>query len=419
MTVYDILAGHNNLARSRPLKARRLRQEFPSLEPAGLDGGATYFDAQMDDSRLCLEVLKTAAGREALVANYVEAVAFEKCEGLIRSVRVVDRIGGGEWSIRARQVLNAGGPWVDEICGLAGDPTGPRLRPTKGVHVVVPDLGLRAAFLLLHPADGRVYFVIPWMNKTLIGTTDTLCDGSPDSLTVADDEIRYLLDGYNHYFRPHLTGQSVLGSFAGLRPLIREVSGDPAAMSREFRVFTSSCGLVSIAGGKFTTYRRMAEVVADTLSARLGRRRRGRTKQQRLDGTPPLPMEEFERQEVSRLHSAFALEETAARHLVGRYGRRACDVAAYLTRAPQLARPVLDGEPDLLVEFVYQRDHEMAARPEDYLLRRTRLGLFHRTLQDGDGIVKSLSDALQAQGQCGTSDLQCRRVQERLMDIDA
>jgi glycerol-3-phosphate dehydrogenase len=377
LTLYDLLAGRGNLHRSRPLDVRRLRRDFPGLRPGGLLGGAAYFDAQMDDARLCLEVVRTAALSGACVANYVEAVAFEKNDGKIGSVRAVDHFGGGELQIGARVVLNATGPWVDTVCRLAGDPVGPHLQPTKGVHLVAPDLGLSAAFLLLHPADGRVWFVLPWMGKTLLGTTDTLCPNSPDTLTVTPADVAYLLDGYNHYFAPPLTEAELLGHFVGLRPLVRARPGEPSALSREYRLFTSPSGLLSVAGGKYTTYRRMAEVVTDEIARRLGRRRVCRTADLPLDGAPRRPWPEFVRAETAVLCRQHGLCEASARHLLGRYGRRAAAVADYLRMNPALAEPVLPGEPDLRVEFVYQREHEMALYRADHLLRRTRLGLFH------------------------------------------
>jgi glycerol-3-phosphate dehydrogenase len=375
LTLYDLLAGRGNLQRSRPVPLPQLHREVPGLRRDGLTGGAAYFDAQMDDARLCIEVLRTAAAVRAVVANYAEATAFEP-----GGVRAVDRIGGGELLIRARQVVNATGPWVDAVCRLAGDTGGPYLQPTKGVHILTADRGLPAAFLLLHPADGRVFFVIPWLGKTLIGTTDTFDDQGPDALKITRQDIEYLLEGHNRYFGPPLEAGDVLGSYAGLRPLIRSRPGDPSALSREFRFIESPGGLLSVAGGKYTTYRRMAEVVSDRVAERLGRPRRGRTRHHPLDGTPRLPWPEFRRREPVELARRYGLADDAARHLVGRYGRRATDVAAYLADDPNLARPVVAGEPDLRVEFLYQRDHEMALRPADFLLRRTRLGLFHLEL---------------------------------------
>jgi glycerol-3-phosphate dehydrogenase len=383
LTLYDLLAGSSNPHRSRPIPGKKLRHEFPTLVNADAAGGVEYADAQMDDARLCLEVLKTAAGRGALVANYVEAIAFEKHGEAISGVRALDRVGGGDFSIRARQVLNATGPWVDGICRLAGDMTEPRLRPTKGVHIIAPGRGLTAAFLLLHPRDGRVLFVIPWMGKTLIGTTDTFGDEPPEHLSVLPEEIDYLLQAHNHYFALALQPGDLLGSFAGLRPLLRARKNDPSALTREFRTFRSPGGLLSVAGGKYTTYRAMAEYITNRIVRRLNRRRRCRTVHLPLDGTPEEPWERFLSRETSRLALLHGLPEASARHLVERYGRRGGDVAEYLKSEPALARPVVENEPDLQVEFAYQRAEEMALYPADFLLRRTRLGLFRSELLEG------------------------------------
>jgi glycerol-3-phosphate dehydrogenase len=378
LLLYDLLAGRSNIARSRPIDVARIQRDFPGLRTAGLLGGATYFDAQMDDARVCIEVLKTAAAHGACLANYVEAAAFEP-----GGVRALDHVGGGEFVIRARQVINATGPWVDAICRLAGDTSGPHLKPTKGVHLVAPERGLTAACLLLHPADGRVFFVIPWLGKTLIGTTDTLCTDSPDGLNVTPADVQYLLEAHNHYLSPALTESDILGSFVGLRPLIQSRAGEPAAMTREFRVFASRSGLLSVAGGKYTTYRHMAEIITDEIACRLGRRRRGRTRHQRLDGAPDILWERFAPAGIASLRNLHALDEKSAQHLVQRYGRRARDVAAYLDRDPSLAYPVTPEEPDLRAELVYQREHEMVIYPADSLLRRTRLGLFRPGLLSG------------------------------------
>jgi glycerol-3-phosphate dehydrogenase len=380
LLLYDFLAGSSNLQRSQPLSMRHVEREFPQLHAAGLEGAAAYFDAQMDDARLCLEVIKTASEHGAVVANYAEAVAFEKRDGEITGVRAVDHIGGVEFCIRAHQVLNATGPWVDSVCRLAGDVAEPHLRPTKGVHLVAPGRGLGVAFLLLHPADGRVFFVIPWIGKTLIGTTDTLCDDTPDNLLVTDEEVQYLLTGHNQYLNPPLETRDILNTFVGLRPLIRARPGEPSSLSREFKIFSSPSGLLSVAGGKFTTYRRMAEIITDTVAERLGRRRRGQTRHLLLDGAPRKAWADFARTEPIALQSRYRLTGTAARHLVDRYGCRAAEVAAYLAGDLTVAAPAMSGEPDLAVEFLYQRDHEMALFPADHLLRRTRLGLFHPSL---------------------------------------
>ena len=289
--------------------------------------------------------------------------------------------------VRAKVFLNATGPWADEVRRRAGDTGAPLLAPTKGVHVVAPGRGRTAAFLLLHPTDGRVFFVLPWLGKTLVGTTDTEWAGAPDSLHATEDDISYLLAGHNHYFGPPLTVHDLLGSFAGLRPLLRTDGTDPSARSREYRIVSGPNGLLTVAGGKYTTYRAMAETVTDAVVRRLGLRRRCRTRDFRLDGAPAGDWPIFAADAVARLGARYRLDSAAARHLVDRYGRRAFDVAAYLDGDPALARPILDGEPDLRAELAYQYDHEMARTPADFLLRRTRLGLFHPELLNDFRIV--------------------------------
>jgi glycerol-3-phosphate dehydrogenase len=392
LVLYDLLAGAGNLHRSHPLDPAQLQREFPGLRAADLAGGAEYWDAQMEDARVCIEVLRTAAGQGACLANYIEAIAFEEMgEAPTSAARVIDHVAGTEFTIRATAVLNATGPWVDVVCRLAGDTSGPHLQPTKGVHLVAPDRGLSSAFLLLHPIDGRVFFVIPWLGKTLIGTTDTPALTPPDDLHVTDEEIDYLLDAHNHYFPP-LERREVLGSFAGLRPLIQSRANEPSSQSREFKLFRSPSGMLTVAGGKYTTYRRMAEIVVDQVMRQLGRHRRCRTRDYPLDGAPRQPWEEFLEKAAKSIRERFTLAEHSVLHLLHRYGQRAADVASYVSQTPGGSAPVVTGEPDLCGEFAYQREHEMAIYPADFLLRRTRLGLFHtELLARGDAVISTPS----------------------------
>jgi glycerol-3-phosphate dehydrogenase len=385
---YDLLAGRGNIARSRPLSKRAILDDNPGLRVNVL-GGAAYFDAQMDDARLCVTVIKTGAAQGATVANYVEMREFEREGERISGVRAHDRVSGADLRIRARQILNATGVWIDETCRQMGDRSGPYLQPTKGVHIVVGGRGLRSALLLLHPKDGRVFFVIPWGRtvlhdgrapgpvNTLIGTTDTETPLGPDSLTVAPNEIQYLLEGFNHYFDPPIGERDVISSFAGLRPLIRQRKGSPSARTREYRVFESRGGVLNVAGGKYTTYRQMAEVITRQIAQRLGRLYRPLTRDLALDGAPTEVWNTFEERMVGRLSHQAALGEVSARHLARRYGSRCVDVAKLIVERPELGVPIIPGEPDLRVEFLYHVRDEMAIFPEDSLRRRTRLLLFH------------------------------------------
>jgi glycerol-3-phosphate dehydrogenase len=292
-------------------------------------------------------------------------------------------------------VLNATGPWADRVRALAGEAEqdlAPLLAPTKGVHLIAADQGLQAALVLLHPRDGRVFFVLPWLGKTLIGTTDTDCAKPGDELTGTEADRDYLLEGYNHHFAAGLAPADLLGQFAALRPLLRSVPGEPSARSREFRVVTGSTGLITVAGGKYTTYRQMAEVITNEVVRRLGGARRCRTRDFGLLGTPSGSFDDFATGLVSSLCRHYPLTDSAASGLLHRYGRRAEAVARYTLQEPRFGQAVIEGEPDLLAELAYQRDHEMAVRPEDFLLRRTRLGLFHpELLRQPPALVKDLS----------------------------
>jgi glycerol-3-phosphate dehydrogenase len=378
LTLYDLLAGRANLHRSRPLSYRQLRQGCPELRVADLRGGALFYDAQMDDARLCLAVLQTAARHGAVLANYVEVIGFEP-----GGVRVRDVLADRELRIRARQVLNVTGPWVDTICRLAGDTTGPHLQPTKGVHVLAPARHGAAAFLLLHPRDGRVFFVLPWYGKMLLGTTDTFPEAGPDELHVRPEEVAYLLEGYNHYFTPGLDAANLLGAFAGLRPLIRRKPGAPSRLSREYALFTAPSGLVSVAGGKYTTFRHMAEEITDVLAQRLGKPGLCRTRHLLLAGAPAEPWPDFVARAVPELQ--VKLPSEAARHLVERYGVDAFAVLPYVSGTQRIHAD----EPDLCGELAYQREHEMAMCPADHLLRRSRIGLFHPEIISHERMSKS------------------------------
>jgi glycerol-3-phosphate dehydrogenase len=384
LRLYDILAGSGNLRISRGVPAGRLLGKCPGLRSGDLRGGAFFADAQMDDARLVIAVLRSAWLRGARVVNYVEVIDFERMGGVIRGVQATDRLTGRELRIEARQIVNATGPWADVVRRLAGE-SEPLLAPSSGVHLVAPGRGCSTGFLLLHPRDGRVFFVLPWLGKTLIGTTDTDWSGCPDGVSVTDAEIEYLLEGYNHHFDPPLARAELLGEFVGVRPLIRTWPGTPSARSREFEVVAEPNGLLTVAGGKYTTYRYMAERIVDTVMRRLGLSGRCRTRTLPLEGTPAGSWAEFATGAEEELKRWYGLEEGSARHLVGRYGTQARTVAGYVLRDSSLAERVVEGEPDLRAELAYQRDYEMACTPEDALLRRTRLGLFCPALRTAGG----------------------------------
>ncbi|MBI3821377.1 MAG: glycerol-3-phosphate dehydrogenase [Planctomycetes bacterium] len=378
LTLYDLLAGRENIARSRRLSIRRVQSVAPPIRSHDLRGGALFYDALMDDARLCLAVLRTASRHGAIVANYVEAVGFEKHQGTIIGVWAEDRLTGQRILIRCRAVLNAAGPGVDAVCRLAGEVGEPRLQPTKGVHLIAPARGHRAACLLLHPRDGRVFFVIPWYGKTLIGTTDTFAEPGPAVLQVLPDEVAYLLEGYNAYFEETLRSDEVMGTFAGLRPLIRARPGEPSSLSREFCIHEAAGGLVTALGGKYTTFRAIAEAIVDRLAAILGESGHCRTVGLRLVGAPKAPWAEFLAEKTAAIAKGFPVDTDSAAHLVRRYGEEVDAVLAKMCDVPDGFARVHPEEPDLIGEQRWQRDEEMAIQPADFFLRRSRIGMWRR-----------------------------------------
>jgi glycerol-3-phosphate dehydrogenase len=384
LTLYDLLAGRANIARSRRLSRHHLQASNPGLRGENLLGGAVYHDALMDDARLCLAVLQTASRHGAVLANYVAAVGFEKKDGVIAGVRARAQVGGRELLVRSRAVLNAAGPRADAVGQLAGDSSGPRLQPTKGVHLIAPERGHRQAFTLLHPRDGRVVFVIPWLGKTLIGTTDTFPDAGPDALQVLPEEIAYLLEGYNHHFEPPLADDDVMGSFAGLRPLLRAQPGAPSSLSREFRLVSAPSGLVTALGGKYTTFRHMAETIVDHIGKRLGKTARCRTRTLPLEGTPKEPWDGFFAKSLAWIEAQYPQATASAAHLLYRYGDRVGEVLTTIGKVPRGLERLHADEPDLIGEERWQRDEEMALFGTDLLLRRSRIGMWRPELLDRD-----------------------------------
>jgi glycerol-3-phosphate dehydrogenase len=400
---YDLLAGWWSVRRHRMLGRRRVEALEPALRREGLRGGGIYFDYRTDDARLVLETALAASHEGAVVLTYAEVVAFEKADGRITGARVRDRIGGGEVAVHARVVVNATGPWVDRVAALDA-PAPPRLRLTKGVHVVVPQarVGNRMALVLHAVQDGRVMFVIPWGDVVLVGTTDTDHPGGPDvPPAVEAADVRYLLDTVNHYFPAAALGpDDVVSAFAGLRPLIAPPPGaalDPSSVSREEDVFVSASGLVSLAGGKLTTYRLVAASVVDRIVADL--RRRGETRRFGACRTGEVPLpgggddpDALAAAAVSR--DGHGLAPNVIGHLAGRYGSRLGEILGLVARDRRLGEPLAPGLPERRAEVVAAVESEWALTIEDVLRRRTRVAL--TTAAGGAEVVDEVADLMAA-----------------------
>ncbi len=370
LTLYDLLALGRNTRAHRMLSAAEARRRQPLLAPGGLTGAAVYWDCRMDDARLCLENVIAAREAGAVTVNYARVTGLLRRGGRLTGAVVEDREGHGEFEVAAQVVINAAGPWLDRV-GALDEPWTPRLRPTRGSHLLVPRLaGGDEALYLSAGDDERMFFVIPWGALSLIGTTDLDDRDPPETATVTAGEIDYLLGEAARYLpETRLTRSDVVSTFAGIRPLLAGRPGSASRVSREHGVFESASGLISIGGGKYTTYRAMAAAVADRVMARLGRPRgTPRTAIEPLPGGAP----GWEAQRDDRAAGRrCGLDPAVLARLVDRYGARTGQLLARLEQEPALAAPVAPGSRLLAVEVAHAAAYEMARTPEDVLRRRT------------------------------------------------
>lgn len=272
LKVYDWLARVRGDDQRRMLSGSATLRAEPLLDPKGITGGALYSEYRTDDARLTTEIIKTAVHHGGIAINYAEVTELIYDDGKICGIAVVDRIGDGRLSLRGKVVVNATGPWVDTVRALDGSRTGKRLHLTKGVHIVVPHsrLPVKQAIYFEAP-DKRMIFAIPRADKTYIGTTDTDYSGDLDDVQAERSEVEYLVAAAASVFPSAGLNQSdVESTWAGLRPLIHEEGKSAGELSRKDEIFESPSGLLSIAGGKLTGYRKMAERVVDSVAERGG-----------------------------------------------------------------------------------------------------------------------------------------------------
>lgn len=372
MWMYDLTGGARIGKFHKRLKADAAFEHLPTMPRERLSSAYLYYDATVDDSRLCLTVARTAARAGAAVANGCRVTAVTK-DAAGKANGVVLEADGREIRVSARCVVNATGVWADELRTLDEGHDPDSIRPAKGIHVTVPWAKVRndIAVVIPVPKDKRSLFVVPWGAKpdgtfehTYIGTTDTDYKGPLDDPQCTRDDIQYVLDALNASITTGVTVGDVTGVWSGLRPLVKSASsGRTADLSRRHKVAASASGVISVAGGKLTTYREMAEDTVDEVVELLGVKARCRTRRLKLLGA-----EGFEHPEL----------ESAEAHLANRFGSLADEVRALAAADPALAEPLVDGLPYLAAEAVYAVRAEMARTLDDVLSRRTRARLLAR-----------------------------------------
>jgi glycerol-3-phosphate dehydrogenase len=384
LRVYDFLAGVKREERRKMLSKEETLAKEPLLRRNGLKGGGYYVEYRTDDARLTIEVMKKAAEAGAQAANYVKAEELLYEEGKLIGVIARDLIGGGTYRIKARQIVNATGPWVDTLRELDRSKEGKTLRLTKGVHLVFDGgrFPLRQAIYFDTP-DGRMVFAIPRDGKTYVGTTDTDYKGDAVHPRMSEEDREYILAAANGMFPDlKLTAEDVESSWAGLRPLIYEAGKSPSEVSRRDEIFVSPSGLITIAGGKLTGYRKMAETVTDLLATKLQEAGSGpfkpcSTKTLPISGGDVGGSRQFPSY-VGRMTEAgvkLGLSKEASEKLVRRYGSNVT-VIHDLIRNGKGSNHSSELPSDLRAELVYAMEEEMAVKPVDFFMRRTGAVLF-------------------------------------------
>jgi glycerol-3-phosphate dehydrogenase len=386
LTLYDWLAGKLSLGASHRVNRAEALRLLPTVAPDGLVGGVVYHDGQFDDARLAIALAQTAAEHGAVVVNYCTCTGFIKNEsGRIVGARVRDDEAaanqrgagarpeerGGDLTVRAKVVINATGVFVDELRRLDEAQAGALLTVSQGIHVVLPKRFLPGVAALMVPktADGRVLFAVPWHDCVVVGTTDTPVARATPEPRALDEERAFVMSHAAKYLAEAPTPGDVLSVFAGLRPLVCAAgAGRTASLSRDHTLVVSAGGLVTITGGKWTTYRQMGEEVIDRAEVLAGlSRRTGKspTVVLRLHGWQMAAMD-------SPAVAASATAEPADQLGYGGYGADAAAIRALAVQHPELAEALHQQFAILRAEVVWQARHEMARTVEDVLARRTR-----------------------------------------------
>jgi glycerol-3-phosphate dehydrogenase len=395
--LYDMLSLFRNVHTHRLLSRRGVLKREPLLRERGLRGGALYWDAQTDDARLVMATMRAARTHGASCLSYVRVIGLDKAGGRVHGATLEDAFSGERVVVKAHVVVNATGPWTDALRRLDDPAATPLLRNTKGAHIAVAQkrLGNNGAVTLLSPIDGRVMFVLPWGDVTIVGTTDTDDPVSPDDVAPTTEDVLYLVRSANAIFpNARIAMDDVIAAWAGLRPLLADGAAAAGSVPREHRIVESDSGLVTIAGGKLTTYRAMAAQVVNVVAKRLRALDRRTLPTHAATALVHLPGGDMG--DSTALVEQMVIEgvgQATAAHLVESYGAEATAVVKLVHDDAALGAPLLEGAPWLAAEVVYHARREMALTVSDVLIRRTHL--LHRCGERGNPAAEVVGGLLQ------------------------
>jgi glycerol-3-phosphate dehydrogenase len=377
-------------ARHRVIGGEEVVERLPSLASRQPTAGYLFYDCQTDDARLVLTVLGEAERFGATCVNDVAVEELVLQRGRTVGVRAREQRSGAELVVNADHVVNATGVWADRLRGdeLHDETELPQIRPSRGTHITLSSASLPLVSGAILPAGGgRTIFALPWLGSTLVGTTDDDYDGALEHIAPPVEDLDYLLEAVNTFFAVELGYADITGAFAGVRPLIS--AGDAKTsvdISRRAELYETSSGMITITGGKLTTWRRMAKMTVDRIVERDARDTPCRTEEIPLGGQVA----------PDSLQRVGGVGEDAYPALAARYGHAAASVLAIAAERPALGEPIVEGFPDLLAEAVYAARSEQARGLGDVLLRRTRLGLLaaREVSGQGSGALARVADAV-------------------------
>lgn len=373
LTLYDALAGFpGEPMRHRHFGKREFASHFPFLIDAGSHGGFTYGDAQTDDARLVLELVAGAMANGAVCVNYARVLGWNECDGKVCGAEVCDEVASATCTVRAGQCVSASGRWAKR-----DDSVQAACRLSKGVHLVLPALPAQEAVLLTAKQDGRVFFIIPWYGRTLLGTTDTDYRGEVDQVSVEEADIDYLLDAANGYLGQAWRRQDVIGSYAGVRVMKQSDAAHPSAVSRDWELKTTANGLHHTIGGKLTSAREDAALIVDAVCAELGI---AAACASNARGLPWRPQRDFSVwwAETLVIAANLGLDEECARWLMRRHGSHITDVFDIVEAFPQYAARIVPEVPLIYADLLWCARDEMAVHLSDLLRRRMPLLILAR-----------------------------------------
>ena len=393
VVLYDLIAGRRALPRHRHLTRTRALARFPSLKRDALIGAIEYYDAQVDDARHTMTLARTAALHGAVLATSARVTGLLDGENRVGGVCFRDLESGRDVELRARAVINATGVWTDVVQGMAGR-GGIKVRASKGIHLVIPRDRIQGDGALVLRTPTSVLFVIPWKRHWIVGTTDTDWNLDLAHPAASRRDIDYLLDTVNRVLERRLSRSDIEGVYAGLRPLLHGESEATSKLSREHAVSQPKPGLVTVAGGKYTTYRVMAKDAVDLAVRGLDRPvPESCTERVQLVGAEDFDGMVNRRDAIAR-EAGLAVE--VVQHLLERYGSRIRDIVALVESRPELGTPLPGAEDYLRAEVTYAASHEGALHLDDVLTRRTRISIetFDRGLDAAPAVVELMGEVL-------------------------